>query len=127
MEGYLSERGGSGRIIFITTKAENGQLVFDNSAGVIGVHSEIGLLSIETEQTPHHQGISVLCSCLSTVDKVLRHFLVPHKRPHDTTYFRKLHFRPVVANHERIYFGCPSTAVNLQHIVLIHRYKNHEW
>ena len=124
MEGYLSEQTTAGGIIFLST-IENGKLIFDNSAAVINNHSEIALHSIETLQnTGFHQDVSVFCSCLSTVDGVLRHFFVTHKRPHTITIFDKLHFRPVGGNHQRIYFECSNTAVNLQHILLIHRYKS---
>ena len=131
MEGYLSEQTSPARIIFVSTPAvENGQLIFDNSAGVINSHSEIALHSVETIQTtsvpvPGAQGVSVLCSCLSTTDRTLRHFFVTHTTTHhSTTEFNNLYFRPVDSNHEKIYFECSNTGIQLEHILLLHRYKS---
>ena len=129
MEGYLSEQTSPARIIFVSTPAvENGQLIFDNSAGVINSHSEIALHSVQTTQTtpaPGGQSVSVLCSSLSTIDRTLRHFFVTHTATHhSTTEFNNLYFRPVDTKHERIYFECSNTGIQLVHIVLLHRYRS---
>ena len=81
MEGYFLEQTTASGIIFVST-IENGKLIFDNSIGVLNNHSEIALHSVETLQnTEFHQHVTVFSNCLSTVDGVLRHFLL-HIRDH---------------------------------------------